>query len=548
MQYDQPQSERQSSPFASSSEAIPVSTTEERAGGVEEAMNTMAQQIAEEPARLRKRQDVTQILERMTDGVVVTLHIGRPRFTASISPKRGGTAFGLEKLGITNSEEAQKVVKDYFSLGRHSLLPTELQKELATIENTARAALDRYSFKTHWGYFVPSTNYQAWKAENEKHQKKFEEKKEYVLSHYDEIMEQVLSAYRTLSEDAWMQTAFGSLVVRDNHDNLSEALFQGLYEHLESGKGKEEFIQAYIVYIQSEMPTREEVADAFEYETELGYIPLPSLLAQDMDEADHVVRSRTLRDAKLKAEMDTIEAQRRVELDAIQEQQRLEEAKNRAEWQKLNEQQRIERQAAYIKLQAEEEKLLAEREKINLQRAMDRDVISNARKQKDQLVQDFYIGIVAQINQLVQETCEETLTSLDEQGGILRGPVSIRLGNLVKRLKNLNFIEDARVDAQLRQLEAVLPSKDERDQARRGIARIETSGIRRVVQQINQEAEATLLELGLSPVKRTRRKGDDGLEGSLVVDGLRKSRQGSLELDTPKTTGTRRQPKGSMKL
>ncbi len=345
-----------------------------------------------------------------------------------------------------------------------------------------------------------------------------------------------------------MQTAFGSLVVRDNHDNLSEALFQGLYEHLESGKGKEEFIQAYIVYIQSEMPTREEVADAFEYETELGYIPLPSLLAQDMDEADHVVRSRTLRDAKLKAEMDTIEAQRRVELDAIQEQQRLEEAKNRAEWQKLNEQQRIERQAAYIKLQAEEEKLLAEREKINLQRAMDRDVISNARKQKDQLVQDFYIGIVAQINQLVQETCEETLTSLDEQGGILRGPVSIRLGNLVKRLKNLNFIEDARVDAQLRQLEAVLPSKDERDQARRGIARIETSGIRRVVQQINQEAEATLLELGLSPVKRTRRKGDDGLEGSLVVDGLRKSRQGSLELDTPKTTGTRRQPKGSMKL
>jgi len=548
MQYDQPQSERQSSPFASSSEAIPVSTTEERAGGVEEAMNTMAQQIAEEPTRLRKRQDVTQILERMTDGVVVTLHIGRPRFTASISPKRGGTAFGLEKLGITNSEEAQKVVKDYFSLGRHSLLPTELQKELATIENTARAALDRYSFKTHWGYFVPSTNYQAWKAENEKHQKKFEEKKEYVLSHYDEIMKQVLSAYRTLSEDAWMQTAFGSLVVRDNHDNLSEALFQGLYEHLESGKGKEEFIQAYIVYIQSEMPTREEVADAFEYETELGYIPLPSLLAQDMDEADHVVRSRTLRDAKLKAEMDTIEAQRRVELDAIQEQQRLEEAKNRAEWQKLNEQQRIERQAAYIKLQAEEEKLLAEREKINLQRAMDRDVISNARKQKDQLVQDFYIGIVAQINQLVQETCEETLTSLDEQGGILRGPVSIRLGNLVKRLKNLNFIEDARVDAQLRQLEAVLPSKDERDQARRGIARIETSGIRRVVQQINQEAEATLLELGLSPVKRTRRKGDDGLEGSLVVDGLRKSRQGSLELDTPKTTGTRRQPKGSMKL
>jgi hypothetical protein len=541
MQYDQ--SEYPSSTSASDNLVQPE---ENSAGTIEEAISTLAQQIAEQPTRLRKRQDVTQILERMTDGVIVSLHISRPRFTVSIAPKRGGTAFGLEKLGITNSSAAQQVVKEYFSLGRHSLLPTDLQKELANIENSARACLDRFSFKTHWGYFVPTSNYPEWKKQNEDFQQQFEQKKQYVLNHYDEIVDQVLSAYRTLAEDAWMQVQFGSRVVREN--NLSGTAFEQLQLALATGEGKEEFIQSYIQYIQSEMPTREEITESFEYELELGYIPLPSLLARDMDEADHVMRSRTLRDARLRAEMDVIEAQRRSELDAIQEQQRLEEARQRAEWQKLNEQQRIERQAAYLKIQGEEEKLRAEREKIDLQRAMDRDVIGNARKQKDQLVQEFYTGVIAQMNRLVSEVCEETLHSLDEHHDILRGPVSVRLGNLVKRLKNLNFVEDEQIDEQIKRLESVLPTPSQRDEARRGVARIETSGIRKAVEQIHKEAEETLLELGLSPIRRKGRHADELQGDALMVNQPRKSRR-SLELSDSGTTEThKRRIRGAMKL
>ena len=85
---------------------------------VEQAIAAMAQQIAEEPRRIRKRQDVTQILERMSEGIIATMHISRPRFTATIAPKRGGTALGLEKLGITTSEAAQQVIKDYFTFGQ----------------------------------------------------------------------------------------------------------------------------------------------------------------------------------------------------------------------------------------------------------------------------------------------------------------------------------------------------------------------------------------------------------------------------------------------
>ena len=364
----------------------------------------------------------------------------------------------------------------------------------------------------------------------------------------DEIVNQVLTAYRTLAEDAWKQIQFGSLIVREN--NLSGAVFEQLQHALTTGEGKEDFIQSYLASIQQKMPTLQEITESFEYEIELGYIPLPSLLARDMDEADHVVRSRTLRDAKLRAEMDAIEARRRAELETIQEQQRLEEARQRAEWQKLSEQQRIERQAAYLKLQAEEEKLRAEREKVDLQRAMDRDVVNNARKQKDQLVQDFYRDVLAQINQLIQEVCTETLESLDEHEGVLRGPVSVRLGNLIKRLRNLNFVEDEQIERQISKLEAVLPTQSQRDEARRGVARIETAGIRRVVQQMNQEAEATLLELGVSPIQRTRRKATDEIsEGGLTLDAPRRSRPGTLNLDsTAEGTGNRRRARGSMKL
>jgi hypothetical protein len=514
-------------------------------GDVDEARNTIAQQVGESPTQLHARQDVAQILERMTDGIVVTLHISRPRFTTSIISKKG--SFGLEKLGLVNSKEAEEVIREYFSLGSHSLLPPDRQKKLANIQSSARACLDRYSFKTHWGSFIPTENYREWKDANEGFQSQFEAEKLDILDHYNDIIDEVLSAYRKLADDAWMQISFGSTVVRNKQEALeADDRFNDLYRQLASGRGKEEFIQTYLSSIREAMPTPEEVADAFLFEVELGYIPLPSLLAREVDEADHIVRERTLRDSKLRAEMEVIEAQKRVELNIIQEQQRLEEAKQRTEWQTLNQQQQVERQATYLKLRIEEEKLQAEREKIERQRAMDNDVIANARKQKDQLVQEFYVEIVGQINKLVLQTCQETLESIDENGGRLRGPVSTRLGNLIKKLRNFNFVGDELIDAQISRLESVLPSDHDKEQARRGIAHIETSAMRATIQQISQEAAQTLIDIGQSPVQRRRRITDDTQDSAIVLDATRQSRQ-SLQLGNP-GTGTRRKSRGSIKL
>ncbi|MGH2496542.1 MAG: hypothetical protein ACRDIV_17730 [Ktedonobacteraceae bacterium] len=499
---------------------------------VEQAIAQLAQQIAEEPRRIRKRQDVTQILASMSEGVIAALHVSRPRFTATVAPKRRGTALGLEKLGISGSAAGQQVIKDYFTLGRHSLLPTELQKELATIENAARACLDRYAFRTHWGYFIPASNYAVWKEENSKHEEKFWEKKAYVLEHYDEIIEEVIAAYQTLAEDAWMQTSFGAAVVREQKEHLSSELFEELYQHLKTGQGKTAFIETYLSSIRQAIPPLEEVAAAFEYDVELGYIPLPSLLARDVLEADLVIRARALRDAQVRAEMDTIEAQRRAELEAIEDRQRLEEAQRRAEWQQLNQQERQEQQLTYLKLQAE-------REKLQQQQAMDRDVLATAKRQKEQLVQEFYTGIVAQINELVREVCDKTLESLDENGGILRGPVSTRLRDLVVRLERLNFIEDAQIGTQIERLRAVLPTQAQQEEAGKGIARIDTSGIRRVVQQLHKEAEATLLELDLGPLQRAPRQVDVTPDNTaLIADEPRKRR--SLDLGAADGSGAKR--------
>lgn len=511
-------------PYPTQAEVSPSTPSKEdeaahsEAEGLEQTIAGLAEQLKEAPTKLRKRTDVTQVLERMTDGVIVTLHIGRPRFSASIAPKRGGSAFGLEKLGITHSEHAEQVIQDYFALGRHSLLPTELQRELASIETAARLCLERYSFRTHWGFFLPTANYGDWKAENDKHEHRFWEKKTYVLDHYDEILEEVIAAYRTLAEDAWMHSTFGTMILRDRGDHLSKDAFDGLYQRLSGGRGKEEFIEGYLSAIRGDMPNRNEVTQAFVYEVELGYIPLPSLLARDMDEADHIIRARALRDAQLRAEMEAIEAQRRTELDAAWRQQQLDAAKQQAELDKLNQQQRAERELAQRKLQVEQEK-------IERQRAMDRDVLAKARQQKDQLIQEFRDGIIAQINELIFEVCEQTLHSLDKQEGTLRGPVSERLRDLVRRLEHLNFLEDEQVDQQIAQLRSVLPTHTEREEARRGIAKIDTTHLRKVVEQLREEAENTLLELELGPMQRKRRQiGEIGEDLLLDEQATRRHR------------------------
>jgi hypothetical protein len=112
----------------------------------------LAERLGETSGQIVVHRDLSTLLDRMKDGVVVQLSVSRPRFFKRLS---------LEDLGLkvkedlATSEEALRVISDYFQLGRRSLLPREWQDRLANVENSARHCLKRHSLKSHWGGVHP---------------------------------------------------------------------------------------------------------------------------------------------------------------------------------------------------------------------------------------------------------------------------------------------------------------------------------------------------------------------------------------------------------
>jgi hypothetical protein len=473
-------------------------TPGQEAQDAHQQIQDIAIQVGEDPAKLIKHRDIGAVLERMKEGLTISVHISRPRFWSKLT---------LDDLGLTAgktlavSPQAERVFNDYFRLGRRSLLPRSYQDRLNLIETAARQCLARYSFKSHWGAFVPLTMYPKWKEENAELEKEFWALREEIVGHYEAIVEQVVEESRPLAEDAWRRVTLGT-ALREG-DALTQEVVQAIVTRLQEGEGKERFVANYLTAIRAAMPHQWEIEDGFSYEVERGVVPLPSLLAKDMEQADRIYQERAIKDAKTRAELEAIEAQRR------------------AEMQKLTLQQQQEREEHYQRLQAE-------RERQRLQLEMERDVLSDARRQKERLVQQFYTGIVQQINTLVFQVTDNVLSSLEENSGVLKGRVSLQLSNLVKRLEALNFVGDQQIEDQLKRLRDVLPSEAESEKAAKGLARIDTSRIRQVVRAINQETEEILIDLGTQPQHRRRRSQPLSSEQQVRLDTRRRTRAGTI--------------------
>jgi hypothetical protein len=182
------------------------------------------------------------------------------------------------------------------------------------------------------------------------------------------------------------------------------------------------------------------------------------------------------------------------------------------------------------------QRLRAERDRQRQQLEMERDVLLDARRQKERLVQDFYNSVVAQINKLIWDVSEGILESLDSNQQRLRGPVSIQLRNLVAQLEQLNFVENEPIEQQIARLQSILPSESDRAQAKQGTGKIDTTRISKVVRQINQDAERILIDLGQRPLKRAARQGKTPLaEGKLITLGARKARKSAAIAPEPST-------------
>ncbi len=462
----------------------------------------VAEQLGEDASRLVTRTDITELLGRMEEGVTVTIHISRPRFWSHLTTDDLGLTAGKE---LATSAAANKALNDYFELGRRSLLPKSYQDKLANAESSARYCLARYSFKSHWGAFIPRTAYKEWNEDNARLEAAFWAARDEILLNYEQITQEVVEAAHPLAEDAWKRVMLGTALFQQE-DRLTREILEEVITRLRAGQGKEDFVENYLTCIRAAMPKKEDIEHAFTYEVERGVIPLPSLLAADMENADRIYRARTLRDAKVRAELEAIEVARRLEL------------------QKLSQQQRQEQEEQYRKLQLE-------RESQQRQLDMERDVLNDARRQKERLVREFYRGVVIHINTLIDTISQNILGSLEDHGGVLRGPVSGQLRNLITQLEQLNFVNDEQVASQIARLQAVLPSEGESEKAAKGTAKINTERITAVVRALHDEAEKVLVDLGSAPKQRRTRRQDvvaASGEGLLDLGTPRKARPGAV--------------------
>jgi len=120
-------------------------------------------------------------LSLMREGVIVTVRITRWRAVGKLSPA---------DLGLPEAEAT-----DLIALGEKRLLPRRLMDALNSVESNARKSLARHAYQTFWGYFVPATNYQQWKDEDEEYQRKYLALRDELVADYDEIKAKLLADY-----------------------------------------------------------------------------------------------------------------------------------------------------------------------------------------------------------------------------------------------------------------------------------------------------------------------------------------------------------------
>lgn len=516
------QQQRDDSPLEEGQSADPEGTSQKTA--TDQFVEDLARRTGESAERISVRRDAQLILECMKEGVIVKLHVKRPRFMQRLS---------LEALGLKSdqyqgiSPAAEEVLAGYFQLGRRSLLPDEYQDALAAAESSARYKLKRFAIPSHWGAFIPVTVYDTWKKEHARHEQEFWDAAKAVRDNYGEICKQVLTDYREFAEDAWARLEIGTSLLQQGTADLPESVLMDLAERLHVGEGKAAFVAEYLEVVEQAMPSPLLLEDAFVFQLELSAIPLPSILAEDMTAADRLVAERAIKDAKARAELERIETERRLAARRAQEELDKIERRRLAELRKTSLVEQEERQRLLWQQRENEERR-------QLQRQMEADILASARVGKQRLLDEFYNNVMVHLNGLIFETTQNVLDSLDEHHGILRGRVSRQLREFLERLEAMNFVGDEQIEAQLERLRLVLPTPEESALARKGVEKINTEPIKRVVGELHREAEHILFELGTQvPIRVARERPALEAVAPLNLDGrTRKSRQ-AMELAQP---------------
>jgi hypothetical protein len=489
----------------------PRQDAEAEAATVDEALAQAARQIGAEPSRLKNHPEAARVLEMMGKGVLVALSIHRPRFTVNLTFEDLGIEY--EKLGL----KASKRMRAYMRLGKRSLLPDALQKRLQRVEMKARASLYRFGLDSPWrrfGYYVNFNVYKEWERENAECEAEFNALRDEILREYPRLVARVLRDYRKVALRNWQHLRAGWVVAKtappedeeedtepgdeqvegdvvveedkiplltgEQYETGLHALLELQEQQLQAG-----YVESYLARTRARIPPVEDVARAFLYEVELIFIPLPSLLAHDLSKAEAIYKERALQDAQYQAQLEEIHAQERL----ARQKQRTEEL-------------------VELETRRQEIELVHQgAENARRQLEMETAAINRAVARQDLLIEEFYSGVVGQINVELKQACERVLRAMEDHEGRMTPSTGRNLRNLIAYLRNMNFVGDATIEQHITRLQAVLPAAAESGSAAgtKRRVRIDTVRVSRVVHELLREADEVISDLNFSPTQRSVR-------------------------------------------
>ena len=175
-------------------------------------------------------------------GVIIDLQIRRYRGDSSTKSMPSADEY----------EDAGDAESDYIRLAQRRLIPPMAEKQLKSLETLARQNLSNHSFDCSsfdsQGKFVPDNAYKTFKDENEKYRRQFLSIRDEIIGGYDTLMRKLRSEYKTFAE---------GLYARTPTDGISRT----------------RFVRQFVDGVCSQLPSKAELRDSFQYNTFLRRIP-----------------------------------------------------------------------------------------------------------------------------------------------------------------------------------------------------------------------------------------------------------------------------------
>jgi len=191
----------------------------------------------------------------MQEGVIVDLSLSRWRARQSLD---------LDDLGLPPlSGDEAKAVSSIFRLGEKRLLPDTYFNRLVAVERVIYRTLERFSFKSPWGSFVPATAFPGWKAAHAQAEADYLALRDEIMRDYPQIMELLRAQYAIASRRAYR--------VLNQMEGVLDADRLG---------AQEAFVSATWKRIRAAVPPAPEIGASFKLDVSYGLVPLTSLLAQ----------------------------------------------------------------------------------------------------------------------------------------------------------------------------------------------------------------------------------------------------------------------------